>query len=263
MVTTGQIVGIAMAFVLPILVGAIPFALLRKRSSKIEGGMPGAIGYGVMGYVWQELIYSFLGLLTLTKLIDVLNMTGAGAILIAIVESLLSAIFVSLGMYWALYLTNTKQRSIYRSATIGIGFGIGYALLTYGFQLYYAIKINSGTFTGVESAKAAILATSTASLYVAAYRNIVMLLVFLGVALFMGKYYLAGKRLFAWVTPIIVYAFIRFVDVILNTYLPDAVAEIIVLVMLTALAAGSVWVLIGFLRTGVIAVGKMRDTENL
>lgn len=257
MVTAGQMTGMVMAIVLPILVGAVFYYLFWKRSSKMETGMMGAIGYGVMGYIWEELIYSFLGLLALTKMTNVLNATGGNAVFVAAVEALLSAVFVSVGLYWGIYLTNTKQRSLYRSATIGIGFGIGYSLLTYGFQLYYAIKINSGTFSGANGAKKTILATSATSLYLATYRNVLMLLIFLGIALLMGKYYLEKRHLYAWLTPVIVYMFIRFTDVILNTYLTNAIAKPIVLTILTILAAGSVWLVIGFLRTGGLSVRKI------
>ena len=169
--------------------------------------MLGAIGYGIMGYFWQEIIYSFLGLLALTKIRDVLNATGGNAVVVAFVEALAGSIFVAAGLYWGVYLTNTKQRSLYRSTTVGLGFGLGAALLTYGFQLYYAIRINVGAFTGTD----------------------------------IGKNYLEKKRLAAWLTPIIVYVFIRFTDVILKTYAPALVAKIVYMVVLAFVAAVSVW----------------------
>ena len=210
MVSTGQMMGYVMAILLPLIAVLIPFYILWKQSSKVERGMLGAIGYGIMGYFWQEIIYSFLGLLALTKMRDVLN-------------------------------TTTKQRSLYRSTTVGLGFGLGAALLTYGFQLYYAIRINVGAFTGTDMAKASILSTSTASLYLDAVRNILVVLVYMGVAFLVGKNYLEKKRLAAWLTPIIVYVFIRFTDVILNTYAPALVAKIVYMVVLAFVAAISVW----------------------
>ena len=53
MVTTGQMTGYAMAIALPLLAALIPFCIFWKRSSKIERGMLGAVGYGLMGYFWQ------------------------------------------------------------------------------------------------------------------------------------------------------------------------------------------------------------------
>ena len=71
MVSTGQMMGYVMAILLPLIAVLIPFYILWKQSSKVERGMLGAIGYGIMGYFWQEIIYSFLGLLALTKMRDV------------------------------------------------------------------------------------------------------------------------------------------------------------------------------------------------
>ena len=235
MVSTGQMMGYVMAILLPLIAVLIPFYILWKQSSKVERGMLGAIGYGIMGYFWQEIIYSFLGLLALTKMRDVLNATGGNAVVVAFVEALAGSIFVAAG------LTNTKQRSLYRSTTVGLGFGLGAAFLTYGFQLYYAIRINVGAFTGTDMAKASILSTSTASLYLDAVRNILVVLVYMGVAFLVGKNYLEKKRLAAWLTPIIVYVFIRFTDVILNTYAPALVAKIVYMVVLAFVAAVSVW----------------------
>ena len=90
-------------------------------------------------------------------------------------------------------------------------------------------------------AKASILSTSTASLYLDAVRNILVVLVYMGVAFLVGKNYLEKKRLAAWLTPIIVYVFIRFTDVILNTYAPALVAKIVYMVVLAFVAAVSVW----------------------
>lgn len=241
MVSTGQMMGYVMAILLPLIAVLIPFYILWKQSSKVERGMLGAIGYGIMGYFWQEIIYSFLGLLALTKMRDVLNTTGGNAVVVAFVEALAGSIFVAAGLYWGVYLTNTKQRSLYRSTTVGLGFGLGAAFLTYGFQLYYAIRINVGAFTGTDMAKASILSTSTASLYLDAVRNILVVLVYMGVAFLVGKNYLEKKRLAAWLTPIIVYVFIRFTDVILNTYAPALVAKIVYMIVLAFVAAVSVW----------------------
>ena len=61
--------------------------------------MLGAIGYGIMGYFWQEIIYSFLGLLALTKMRDVLNATGGNAVVVAFVEALAGSVFVAAGRF--------------------------------------------------------------------------------------------------------------------------------------------------------------------
>ena len=50
MVTTGQMTGYAMAIALPLLAALIPFCIFWKRSSKIERGMLGAVGYGTSSY---------------------------------------------------------------------------------------------------------------------------------------------------------------------------------------------------------------------
>lgn len=234
MVSTGQMMGYVMAILLPLIAVLIPFYILWKQSSKVERGMLGAIGYGIMGYFWQKIIYYFLKKLALSANIGNLDV-------LAVVDVLVSGIFVAAGLYWGVYLTNTKQRSLYRSTTVGLGFGLGVALFYYGLPFYYAIRINVGAYTGTDTAKAIILSTSTASLYLDAVRNILWVLVYMGVAFWVGKNHLEKKRLTAWLMPIIVDAFIRVTKAILDTYAPALVAEIVYMVVLAFVAAVSVW----------------------
>lgn len=256
MITTGQMTGLIVAILLPVLAGMISYYIFWRRSSKIETGMLGALAYGILGYFWEEIIYSFLGLVALTNMIGVLNATGGNAVFVAFVEAFASGLFVAIGLYWGIYLTNTKQRSLFRSATVGIGFGIGATLLTYGFQLYYAIRINLGTFAGDDRTKKQILAVPTASFYVAAYRNVMMVVVFMGVALLMGKFYLEKKRLFSFLIPVITWLFLRFTDVLLNTYAPEMIAKTLYCVVVTVLAAACVMMIIQWLRTGEVQIGE-------
>lgn len=255
MVTIGQMTGLALAIALPVLAGLIPYYKFWQRSSKIEGGMLGALSYGVLGYFWQEIIYSFLGLVALTKMTGILNATGGNAVFVAFVEALAGSLFVAVGLYWGIYLTNTKQRSMFRSVTVGIGFGMGAALLNYGFQLYYAVKINAGTFSGTDMSRQAILTTPVDSLYIAAYRNILIVLIYMGVALLMGKFYLEKNRVSSWLLPMLTYLFMRFTDVLLNTYAPEMVAKIVYCVVLTMMAAFSLWMICHWMKNGEIRIG--------
>lgn len=255
MVTTEQMLGLILAIALPMLVGLIPYYKFWQRSSKIEGGMLGALAYGTLGYFWQEIIYSFLGLFALTQMTGILNATGGNAVFVAFVEALMGSLFVAMGLYWGIYLTNTKQRSLFRSATVGIGFGVGATLLQYGFQLYYAVKINAGTFTGTDASREAILTTPASEFYLAAYRNILIVIIYMGVALLLGKFYLEKNRLSSWLVPILAYMFMRFTDVLLHTYVSELVAKVTYCVILTVLAAGFFWMVYQWLKTGEVRIG--------
>ena len=110
MVSTGQMMGYVMAILSPLIAVLIPFYILWKQSSKVERGMLGAIGYGIMGYFWQEIIYSFLGLLALTKMRDVLKCDrwkcGCGCFCRSACRQYFCC---KAGLYWGVYLTNTKR----------------------------------------------------------------------------------------------------------------------------------------------------------
>ena len=92
MVSTGQMMGYVMAILLPLIAVLIPFYILWKQSSKVERGMLGAIGYGIMGYFWQEIIYYFLKMLAYTKMQDVLSTDVGNAVMFVVVDVLASEI---------------------------------------------------------------------------------------------------------------------------------------------------------------------------
>lgn len=268
MFTTGQMTGLILAIVLPIMVGVVPYYLFWKRSSKIESGMMGAFMYGLFGNIWQTIIYSFLSMLVLSvaynnkdgMLAGFLNSTGVSGVFVAVLEALFHSVFVVLGLYWGVYLTNKKQRSLYRSATVGIGFGIAYPILVYGFPLYYVMKSSLGTITDSEIAKFEAQNLSVVSVYVSTYRHILMMIIFIGLALVMGNYYLQKDYLSSWVVPAIVYILIRFTDVILNTYLSKTVSKTIMCVLLTVLAAWSVKMILDWMKTDKVCIYQKKET---
>lgn len=259
MVSTGQMLGMVVAILLPILVAVIFCILIHKRSSKIETGLIGAVSYGVLGFLWQQLIYLMV-IVILTNIAWFRNTIGSNYVMSALIYGLVCGIFVALGLYWGIYLTNQKQRSLYRSTTIGIGFGLGNAIWNiaapYGMSVYYGIQINSGSFAGSETLKASIVGTPAITMYLDSLKCILLLLIFMGVALLLGRFYLEGNKPAAWGTPILVQLFISLTNALMKEYLPGPVAKIGIYVILTLLAAASVWLVIGWLRTGEVILGK-------
>lgn len=262
MVSTGQIIGMIAAILIPLAVAVIPYVGIYKKSSKIETGMVGAIGYGTLGYLWQQLIYLMV-IVMITNIGWLGKLIGNNYVATAILYGLICGIFVALGMYWGVYLTNQKQHSIYRSTVIGIGFGVGYIvwniIAPYAMSLYYSIQINAGTFAGSAQLKDSIVRTPAFTLYLDAFRCILFLLIYMGVALLLGYFYLDGNKLAAWGTPILVQFFISISNAVIQEYLPSPASRITLYLMLVLLAAGSVWIVFRWLKTGEIPVGKKRE----
>ena len=245
----------ALTILLPLLAAVIPYILICRRSSKIETGMVGAVCYGFLGFFWQQLIYMML-IVFLSNIGAVYRLLNDNFIISAVVYAALCSIFVALGMYWGIYLTNQKQHSLFRSAVIGIGFGLGSVgwniWVFYGMSLYESIRINMGVFSGEEKLRASILATSTGSMLLDAYKFILLLLIYLGVALLMGKHYLGGMKKIAWAVPIFVQLFISLTNAILRQYVPDPAQKIVFYLILTILAAASVCLVYRWLKTGEV-----------
>lgn len=242
MVSSGQLVGMGMAIVLCLLAVAALYIMVNRHSRKIETGMMGAVGYGALGFLWQQLIY-LMAVVLLTNQAWLRDAIGSYFAISAVVYGLVCSIFVALGMYWGIYLTNQKQRSIYRSTTIGIGFGLGNImwniLAPYGMSLYDAIRINAGTFTGNEKTKESILATASATMYLDALKCILLLVIYMGVAYIMADFYLKGKKWHAAAVPVAAQLVISLSNAFMRQYLPELAARIGIYVVLALFAAAS------------------------
>ncbi len=239
MVSSGQLTAMALAIVLPLAAAVLLYMIINRRSRKLETGLLGAAGYGLLGYLWQYLFYLMV-IVFLSNLGWMRNILQSNFVVSALVYGLICSIFVALGMYWGTYLTNQKQKSLFRSAMIGLGFGVGNTawniVVPYSMSLYYSVQINAGNFAGQLDMKEKILSTSVTTMCVDAYRCILMLFIYTAVALVLGKFYLEGNRASAWGTPIIVQLLISLTNAFMQEFMPAVAARIGMLVVLTAMA---------------------------
>ena len=88
----------------------IAYYKIHKRSSKLETGLPGALGYGFLGYLWQYLIFSFLAMYLMALVFK--GVSGIGKVGVSFGLTFLSTAFTIAALYWGIYLTNEKKRSL-------------------------------------------------------------------------------------------------------------------------------------------------------
>lgn len=235
-----------------VLIGvAVPFGcvlLLKGRSSKIESGLSGAVGYGVLGYVWQYVFYLFIGAFLMSAPI-----AGNEIVWTVIVQFLLTLVSTgctAASLYWGIYLTNQKQISLYRSAAVGIGFSLGKIgielVYPYAYSLYLSVQMNAGTCQADELIQQSILSTTAGSLISGLYKCLLMFVIIFVIALIMGKYYIQDNKKMTWLFVIGVYEAIMIINVVLRylfrtTELGTDIALMIVLTLIAAAAGVILW----------------------
>lgn len=244
MVSTITILVMAICVLVSIAVPVIPLFMIRKRSSKIETGLSGAVGYGFLGYIWQYLFYMFVGAFITRELAQ------GGAFWIVAMNILLtfvSTACTALSLYWGIYLTNQKQISLYRSAAVGIGFSLGKIAIDlvypYVYSMYFAFQINAGTFQADEDMKLSILNTSIGSLLTGTYKCLLMFVIIFAITLIMGHYYIAKNRKMTWLSVIAIYEVIMLINILLLFLLKNSVFfDVWLMAVFTvfALAAGAI-----------------------
>lgn len=233
---------------------AIPTYLIKCRSSKIETGLSGAIGYGFLGYIWQYVFLMFA-----VVLVSRFFISGNKEPNVALMQFLLTFVTTActaVSLYWGIYLTNQKQISIYRSAAVGIGFSLGKMgidlIYPYATSFYFSLQINAGTFHGEEALRYSILETTVPSLFAGTYKCLLMFVIIFAIALIMGHYYIAGKKQMAWLSVLGIYEVIMLINMGLQfTFgrLSQTANDIAFMIVFTVVAVLAVLVLYHWLRT--------------
>ncbi|MBO5173755.1 MAG: hypothetical protein J6B84_01310 [Eubacterium sp.] len=217
----------------------IAYYKIHKRSSKLESGLPGALGYGFLGYLWQYLIFSFLAMYFVALVVK--NAAGFTKIGASFGLTFLSTAFTIAALYWGIYLTNEKKRSIYRSAVVGIGFSLGKVaidlVMTYFYSAYASIRINSGQVGTETDYVKSVQSTTIFSMLEGTYKCILMFIVIMAVTLIMAKYYEERKVHHAWITGAIIYEITILMNQLTNLIQSGTFQKIIELLVLTIMAA--------------------------
>lgn len=247
-----------------IAVMAVPYLMINKRSSALETGLPGAIGYGILGYAWQYVLYMYgnLGINILVLKFGMPTLIGS------LLDTILTTGCMALALYWGIYLTNQKQISIYRSATVGIGYSLGMIGLNYiymyGRCIYFGIQINSGSFQGEQAFKDSIINTSIGTCFMDAYKQILMFVIVFAIALIMGKYYIAKDRKKTWISVLVIYESIMLLSAIVKMIFAksDLAFNIVAILVLTVAAVAGGIVLWNWFKTNEVEVNPLVIIKN-
>lgn len=266
MVSMTTIVMMAFCVLVSIAALAIPFMKIRKRSSKIEAGLTGALCYGFLGYIWQYVFFLFAGVF-LAKL-PVTDNERVREVVVSILLTLVNTALTALSLYWGIYLTNQKQLSLYRSAAVGIGFSLGKIgidlIYPYITSIYFSFQINQGTFQAAdqtaEAIRISILETTVGSLLSGTYKCMLMFVIIFAAALIMGHYYIQKNQKMAWLSVFCIYETVTLVNVILLQIFrdgPEVVKEAASMAALTVIAVAGGIVLYHWFRRDEVEVNPL------
>lgn len=219
----------------------VPCLMIRKRSSKIETGLLGAVAYGVLGYIWQYMLYMFAALYVAKMIMD--GGSQAMGVALNVLLTILSSVLTAASLYWGIFLTNQKQLSIYRSATVGIGFALAKLsidiIYPYVYSFYFSLQINAGTFQANESIQQSILQTSTPSLVTGCIKGLLLFLVIFALALIMGHYYIEKNKKMAWISVLCIYGALMLCNLIFSMLTYGNLLNAIIILVLLIFAAGA------------------------
>lgn len=257
MVSLAKLATMVVCILICVVAIAIPTYMVKRRSSKIETGLSGAIGYGFLGYIWQYVFWMFAVVLVSKPFVS--ENKEPNVVLMQFLLTFVTTACTAVSLYWGIYLTNQKQLSIYRSAAVGIGFSLGRMgidlIYSYAERFYYSLQINAGTFQGEEELKNLILEKSIPSLFAGTYRCLLMCVMLFVIALIMGHYYIAGNKQMAWISVLSIYEAIMLINMGLQfTFgqISQTANDISFMIVFTVVAVFAVLILHHWLRTGEV-----------
>ncbi len=261
MVSTINLVVLAGCAILCLGAMLCPCYFIKQKSSKLETGLLGALCYGVLGYIWQYLIGAFVKVA-----IAMLPFFAGGnnLVLARLAVTVVDTAFAALALHWGIFLTNQKQRSLYRSAAVGIGFSIGRNGLMVIYQnlywLYYGVQINRGAIGTSEKEMALksylIGDLSAGQTILGTYEAVMMFVIVFALAYLMGHFYLEKKPKLAWYSVLVIYEILLLLlevpGLILDGH--NLILHGVISLVLTVFAAAGGTLLYHWLRTGEVVV---------
>ncbi|MEE3467336.1 MAG: hypothetical protein VZQ83_02740 [Eubacterium sp.] len=265
MVSNGQITGMILAILVPMIVVCALFVYM-KRHVRMKGFII-VFFFGVAGFIWQAFIKSYIIAFAVTPLgqSDFFR-EGFGLVCGQAISSLLDAAFVALALVWALYFCNLRDIELKRAPMIGLGFGCAYAIMNYIVRyapyLVRAFKIRGGTFDGTEQEIQEVQSLTVENMYLFILSCVLYILVIVGVTLVMGFFHRShsrGRTFFAGMIPSF---FIGFLNVLFPLLMPDVVSAVIYNVLLALVACYAMWITTGFYRTGKLMFTKKKAAED-
>ena len=266
MVSNGQITGMILAILVPMLVVIALFVYMR-RSVRMKG-MVIVFFFGVTGFIWQAFIKSYVIALVVTPLgQSPFFHDGAGLVIGQAISALIDAAFVALALVWALYFCNLRDVELKRAPMIGLGFGCAYTIMNYAIRyapyLVRAFKIRSGTFDGTELQVQEVQSLTVENMYLFILSCVMYTLVITGVTLMMGYFHRGHFRGRMFLTGLLASFVIGFLHVLFPQLMPDVASAVIYNVLLAILACYSMWMVMGFFKTGELMLSKTKSVEVL
>ena len=257
MVSVGQMVGLILAIVVPMMVGIILFLHIKKET-KVKG-LVFTMLYGVAGYLWEAWIYvmayGWVGAMMMSNTwFETAFGSVVGQMLIALVYALLTAG----GLYWAIYLSNMHEINEKRGTAVGLGFGMAYTVwnyvLIYGTPLIVSFQMRFGTFAGDSETEQKVIGLSVENMYLFIIDTVIFILIMVGTTLVMSHYFISGKKLMMFAVPLTSQFLIKFLNGFLPTIMPDVASAVIYNVAMGVVAVYCLWMLFGYLKSSKVYI---------
>ncbi len=262
MISNGQMVGMILAIVVPIMIGIVVFLHIKKEL-KVKGLFFTAC-YGAVGYLWEAWIYAMAyNWLSAWMIQEDWFLTGFGDIVRQVIVSLMYAVFVAGGLYWAVFLANMRESDVRRGTTVGLGFGVCYTVwnyvLVYGAPIIYGFQMKFGGFSESEEIKQKVLGLQVENMYLFALDTVLFTLILIGTTLVMGYYHQHGNKGRMFLIVFVSQFVIKFFNTLFPTLLPDMVSTVIYHALMSVAAVYSMWILLTYLKTGKVMIAKDKE----
>ncbi len=252
MVSMGQLVGMVLAIVVPVMLLIVLF-LHVKKELKVKG-LPFSACYGILGYLWEAWIYvmayGWVGAMMMQySWFD----SDFGIIVKQMIIAIVYALLATGGLCWAVYLSNMREPLEERGAAVGIGFGLSYTVwnyvLVYGAPLIIGFRMRFGGYEGTQEVQDKILSLSVENMYLFILDTVILSLILMATTLLMSHYQLNGRPLYMFLIPFVSQFMIKFLDTLLPTLMPDLVSSIIYHLLIGTAALWSLWMVLNYLKT--------------
>ena len=240
-ITNGQMVSMLLAPIIPLIVALGGCALLYHYTNKERTGILNSFGYGLIAFGIQTLVYELV--VVLVQKYDWLqNVLLANRVTMLVILPVVYSVLIALCLCWGVGKVNQEKKSLIRSAAMGIGFGMGNViwniLVPYVSSMYYAARINTGSFVGSDELALSISEIRPLAVMLDSLKSIYLIVIYMALGYVVGRYLNAAKSL---LIVFLVQCFLSVTNALVRQYVTSEVAGTVILhsiFIVTALAGG-------------------------
>lgn len=259
-ITNNQMLSMLLAPILPLLLALGGCALLYHFTDKKRTGILHSFGFGLVAFALQTIAYELI-IILVQRYESVQNILVANRLMQLLMLPLVYSVLIAGCFCWGVERAIDKEGTLIRSAACGIGFGMGNVvwniLIPYVSSMYYAARINTGSFVWSDELAMSVYQLKPLTVVLDSAKSMYFIVIYMALGYVTGRYlnnqnkgqnFGKKQRTKSFLIVFLVQFLLSFSNALLKLFATSTLAVAIMHVLLLAVTAICVYVIYKWLK---------------